>query len=388
MGLRFRKSFQLFPGVKLNVSGGGVSASFGAPGATFNVSESGVRATVGIPGSGVSFSHQLADFDGDQISQPRWQDMVEAPVFNPGLTNRSPTLPATTQIASIATEALTSDTLADLRDALFAAREQRRQIEEELVSARRNHQELDAERRRREASFFRWFYKKRLAALIMEVPVAADEVERLVAWRAKTNIVLAIEASTNVLTAFANLVRSFDLLRQSNRIWDVTAQRGVHRLLERSNADRKVDRKIVTLSFTSSDLIKYSGRALKFDNVNGDDIFIYPGIALMPREDGVFALIDIKDLSLDFRVVRFTEDEEVPSDTQIVGLTWAKENRDGTPDRRFKDNYQMPVCMYGELFFQTETGVSEAYQFSRAEAARDFAVAFEELQKQLRRVSA
>lgn len=43
MVLRFRKSFKLFPGVRLNVSGGGVSASFSVPGATINVGKRGLR---------------------------------------------------------------------------------------------------------------------------------------------------------------------------------------------------------------------------------------------------------------------------------------------------------------------------------------------------------
>lgn len=59
MGLRFRKSIRLFPGVRLNLGKTGVSASLGRPGATVNVSERGLRGTVGVPGSGLSYSKDL-----------------------------------------------------------------------------------------------------------------------------------------------------------------------------------------------------------------------------------------------------------------------------------------------------------------------------------------
>ena len=60
MGFRFRKSIKLFPGVRINLSATGVSASIGKPGATVNISERGTRGTVGIPGTGISYSEKLS----------------------------------------------------------------------------------------------------------------------------------------------------------------------------------------------------------------------------------------------------------------------------------------------------------------------------------------
>ena len=56
MGLRYRKSIKVLPGVKLNISKSGVSTSVGKPGSTVNFSSRGTKATVGIPGSGLSYS--------------------------------------------------------------------------------------------------------------------------------------------------------------------------------------------------------------------------------------------------------------------------------------------------------------------------------------------
>lgn len=60
MGLRFRKSLRIAPGVRLNFTGRGVSTTLGPRGATVNLSSSGARGNVGIPGTGLSYSQRLS----------------------------------------------------------------------------------------------------------------------------------------------------------------------------------------------------------------------------------------------------------------------------------------------------------------------------------------
>lgn len=59
MGFRFRRSLRIFPGLRLNLSKTGVSASVGVQGATINLGRKGIRGTVGVPGSGMSYSKLL-----------------------------------------------------------------------------------------------------------------------------------------------------------------------------------------------------------------------------------------------------------------------------------------------------------------------------------------
>lgn len=58
MGFRFRRSFRVFPGLKINVSKSGVSESIGGRGAWFTIGPRGTRTTAGIPGSGLSYTTQ------------------------------------------------------------------------------------------------------------------------------------------------------------------------------------------------------------------------------------------------------------------------------------------------------------------------------------------
>jgi hypothetical protein len=59
MPVRFRQSFNLLPGVKVNMSKGGMSLTAGTKGFHLNFSKRGVRQTIGLPGSGISESSYL-----------------------------------------------------------------------------------------------------------------------------------------------------------------------------------------------------------------------------------------------------------------------------------------------------------------------------------------
>ncbi len=55
MGFRFRKSFKILPGIKINLSKSGISTSIGVPGATVNLRGDKTTTTVGLPGTGISY---------------------------------------------------------------------------------------------------------------------------------------------------------------------------------------------------------------------------------------------------------------------------------------------------------------------------------------------
>jgi hypothetical protein len=63
-------------------------------------------------------------------------------------------------------------------------------------------------------------------------------------------------------------------------------------------------------------------------------------------------------------------------DTKIIDQTWAKVNKNGTPDMRFVGNYQIPVVRYGEYQLSATNGLSEAYNISNYEFAETFANEF------------
>ena len=56
MGLRFRKSIKIAPGVKMNIGKKSVGISVGTKGARMSINSSGRRTTsIGVPGTGLSY---------------------------------------------------------------------------------------------------------------------------------------------------------------------------------------------------------------------------------------------------------------------------------------------------------------------------------------------
>jgi hypothetical protein len=84
-------------------------------------------------------------------------------------------------------------------------------------------------------------------------------------------------------------------------------------------------------------------------------------------------LIDAKEVTIAFFPVSLIEEEGVPQDAEVIGQTWKKANKDGSPDKRFVNNYQIPVVRYGSLRFSSSTGLNEEYLVSNAAAAERYA---------------
>lgn len=62
MGLRFKKSFKIAPGVKLNLNKNSTSVTFGKRGAHYTINSKGKKtASVGIPGTGISYTKTMGD---------------------------------------------------------------------------------------------------------------------------------------------------------------------------------------------------------------------------------------------------------------------------------------------------------------------------------------
>ena len=59
MGFRFQKRISILPGVRINLSKSGASASLGPRGADVNIGRDGVTANAGIPGTGLSYREKI-----------------------------------------------------------------------------------------------------------------------------------------------------------------------------------------------------------------------------------------------------------------------------------------------------------------------------------------
>src|SRR5271165_1694857 len=94
----------------------------------------------------------------------------------------------------------------------------------------------------------------------------------------------------------------------------------------------------------------------------------------------LFALIDFVEISVSLKAVKFIEEGDYPSDSQITEYVWEKSNKDGSQDRRFANNRQFPALLYAHLKLTSPEGLHEEYQFSNPALAENFCRSWAALQ--------
>jgi hypothetical protein len=165
---------------------------------------------------------------------------------------------------------------------------------------------------------------------------------------------------------------AFAGLSECAAVWDIKSHQATDKFHERTTAETRVDRKPVTFCLSSCDLIQWDQKVPHLQNAKGGDLFLYPGFILYRAAKEAFSVIDFHDVRHQAAVVRFQEVEAIPQDSKVIGQTWEKANKDGSRDRRFADNRQIPIVAYASLSLKSSTGLWEDFQFSNPERLLPF----------------
>lgn len=103
----------------------------------------------------------------------------------------------------------------------------------------------------------------------------------------------------------------------------------------------------------------------------GQRVLFLPDRILIVKNRTVFSEF-YKNISVNLKLSRYIEKTGVPSDAQVVDYTWQYVNVDGSPDRRFKNNYRIPICNYADLTFSGKRGKLFCIVVSSYKKAYDF----------------
>jgi hypothetical protein len=191
-----------------------------------------------------------------------------------------------------------------------------------------------------------------------------------------TTIATEITVDREQADPYYRMRDDFAAVSGCQKVWNVLTEKAIDRTAERSTANTAVTRHPVSFSLDSCDLIQWDQKVPHLQNHTGGDMYIYPGFILYRASRQAFALIDFRVVTLKYVSLHFTEAGSVPSDAQVIGQTWAKSNKDGSPDRRFQGNHQIPVVHYGSLLFSSPDGLDVRYVCSNAALAGRFADAW------------
>ena len=358
MSWTFRKRVKIIPGVHLNLSKSGISTTIGVRGASLNIGKRGTYLNTGIPGTGISHRTRISNSSPPPL--PIHEDRIEA-VDN---------------IISANVNSITSQNMEGLKQAILLAHQQRIDLKNDIIKVKA----ILTKTKTKLLLSYIFIYglinkdiSNRIKDDIQNQNLVLNELRAEIE---KSYVALDVEFSEDLEAEYFLMIKAFQSLTKSHRIWDVTGAYKEDTRRTRSAAGTVIKKNITSIDLKQLADVKSKYPAMYFRNLNGPDIYIYPNFVIMYQKKGAFAVIDYTELEFLFMRTRFIEDGKVPGDSRVIDRTWAKVNKNGTPDKRFKGNYQIPVVAYGNILLRTNTGMNENWQFSNYEASSEFSERF------------
>ena len=365
MAWSYRKRIKIIPGVHLNISRKGISTTIGVRGASVNFGPNGTYLNTSIPGLGLYNRQRISSAPGQsQRPEPHVPEVATLEPEDRG------------NIFSVAPNEVTSNDMQGIKDTIIAAHRQKKELTQDLAKVQ---SALFMSRMKLLCAyvFVYGIFARAIPQRIKETIAAQrDAILRIKEQIDNSYMQMDIDFDADMKAKFGVLEETFKQLSRSQKVWDVTSAVHQNRVAARSAASTLVMKREVAIAIKQIPDIRSDISPLWLKNANGADLYFYPGFVIMYDSRDQFGIIGLNELQFDFAPVRFVEDGIVPGDSKVIDRTWAKVNRNGTPDKRFKDNRQIPIVRYGRISLKTRNGMHEEYEFSNYEATESFGNAF------------
>ncbi|UPM50129.1 DUF4236 domain-containing protein [Synechococcus sp. A10-1-5-1] len=364
MAWAFRRRIKVIPGVSINLSKSGISASAGVRGASLTFRSDGIYRNLGLPGTGLYSRQKVGNYGGGTPADEPDQGFLPDEGFDE-------TAPDYSFISADPLE-VTSEGLQGLQQAVIDANRQRDELKRDAASIR------DSLSLIRFGAILSklclvYFLLPSLKRAIQAGIKARQDALREVSSSIELSVVsLAVEMDAECRASYLQCQHSFDALTRCASIWDVTSGSDVDRVRSRSAAAMSIERSTTKCLRQGVPGISSPELPLVFLNRNGADIYVYPGFFVMYESPSRMGILDMAELEVSYESTRFIETEAVPPDSSRVGEVWEKSNKDGSRDKRYAENRQLPVMEYGEITFRSRSGIYEKYMFSDARQAGSF----------------
>ncbi|MET0419453.1 MAG: DUF4236 domain-containing protein [Actinoplanes sp.] len=212
-----------------------------------------------------------------------------------------------------------------------------------------------------------------LALLLPGVPAVLWLRQRDIARR---SVVVFYQVEDAPAARYEHFTGSSGFVSQVQRVWQVEAEGALHTPYQRkvnAGASRLIQRSAGSLDLSGPPVLVTN---IAVPSIQGKDRSIYflPDRVIF-RHGGQYADLPYSAVSAHMQPQRFIEAEAPPTDAQCVDTTWQYTNKSGGPDRRYKDNRQLPVMLYGRLTLTTPQGLLMVWDFSRPDVAASLAEA-------------
>jgi hypothetical protein len=367
MAWNFRRRIKILPGVHLNFSKSGITTSIGTGHASVTFGKNGTYVNTSIPGLGLYNRQKVSSGQSDPV---------------PSTAQNQPSSIVSDTVSQDSYE-VTSQNMQGVKNAILAAIRQRKELCRDVTETE---SALSSSKFKLVASYvllYGLIIRSISRGIKDDINAQKLALLQLQEHIDHCHIELEVDFDEPIRDAYTRVEESFKKVCAAQTIWDVVDEQSVDSVATRSFASTAVQRKEVTFGIGPIPDIKWVLDPMRLRSANGGDIFIFPNFFVVYSSVQQFAVVGMDEVKVAFRAIQYQELSTIPSDTKVVQQTWFKVNKNGTPDKRFKGNYQIPVVRYGEISFNTGTGLNEKYHVSNYEAVEDFANALRAYQEMI-----
>lgn len=321
MGYRFRKSINLGGGFKINLSKSGIGYSWGIPGLRYTKLANGrERHTYSIPGTGISYVEDVSSGKKHQNNTQNTQasvNIIEEKVSNTDL-EENPDY---------------DDFIKSINE--FCSKDMGIKITIILLS------------------IVLWFVFVKSIVIIMGLITLGIY---LIYRNSKMLISVEYDFDAENEKFYETMNKFFNTLASSNKLWLIESRYENFEAKRNAGVDSCVDRIPILISEELPYYLKTNIKCFCL-SVKDKDFYFLPNKVLVYNKNKTIGL-DFQELSFDFSQTTFVEQSGAPSDSEVVGYTYRYVNKNGGPDRRFKNNPQYPECLYGTINIKNDNGLN------------------------------
>jgi hypothetical protein len=176
---------------------------------------------------------------------------------------------------------------------------------------------------------------------------------------------------------FSQLKVVFGKITECGRVWHIEATGHTDDTKRHAGATSLVQRSKAEASFSKPPRVQCNIDVPTL-RCGHKSLYFFPDHLLVYDSTGIGA-VAYEQLEADGKDARYIEEEGVPRNATQVGTTWKYVNKSGGPDRRFNNNPQLPVMLYGLLALTSKSGLNEIFQCSTPVVPQQIAAALAQL---------
>jgi hypothetical protein len=174
---------------------------------------------------------------------------------------------------------------------------------------------------------------------------------------------------------FQRIQKAFSSLAGAKRI---SLIQGMHHVSDwKRNAGASAELSTLPASVSANDHPPFIATNLTVPSLttNTQRLFFFPDRILI-LQGKAYGAVAYQALSVDYTTKSFIESRTIPADAEVIGTTWEKVNRDGSRDKRFAQNRQFPILLYGYLGLHSDNGLNISLQVSNTKLGALFSETF------------